>query len=246
MIANKLVLVVDDDQEIRELLEEYLTKQGFQVVTAEDGVAMKREMTISEPDLILLDIMLPGEDGFELCQHVRKTSDVPIIMLTAVSDEMDQIVGLELGADDYIAKPFSPRQLMARMKAVMRRVKSSGPQPDISQQALPKAFLFDRWRLDTASQMLQDIQTQRSYEMTNSDYALLLLFLSRPNEVLDRDTIFYATRGRDAQPSERAVDVQLSRLRQRLGDKGRQQRLIKTVRGNGYLFNADVSYETKD
>ncbi|MCM0148704.1 response regulator [Photobacterium galatheae] len=245
MIANKLVLVVDDDQEIRELLDEYLTKQGFQVVTAEDGIAMKREMTISEPDLILLDIMLPGEDGFSLCQHVRKTSDVPIIMLTAVSDEMDQIVGLELGADDYIAKPFSPRQLMARIKALMRRVKPSEA-PQEPSQSLPKAFLFDHWRLETASQTLEDINTQRRYEMTNSDYAVLLLFLSRPNEVLDRDTIFYATRGRDAQPSERAVDVQLSRLRQRLGDKGRQQRLIKTVRGNGYLFNAEVSYEAKD
>ncbi|NAW65767.1 response regulator [Photobacterium halotolerans] len=243
MVADKSVLVVDDDQEIRELLGEYLGKQGFRVVTAEDGVAMKRELTISEPDLILLDIMLPGEDGFTLCQHVRKTSAVPIIMLTAVSDEMDQIVGLELGADDYIAKPFSPRQLMARIKALLRRVQPTESNQPVN-PSLPKAFLFDHWRLDTAAQSLQDTQTQRTYEMTNSDYALLLLFLSRPNEVLDRDTIFFATRGRDAPPSERAVDVQLSRLRQRLGDKGRQQRLIKTVRGNGYLFNADVTYET--
>lgn len=128
MSTTKKVLVVDDDQDIRELLDEYLTKAGFNVTTAAEGEEMKRRLAMGYPDLILLDVMMPGDDGFTLCQYIRKTSDVPIIMLTAVSDEMDQIIGLELGADDYIAKPFSPRQLMARIKALLRRVKPTEAQ----------------------------------------------------------------------------------------------------------------------
>ncbi|ENX3945850.1 TPA: response regulator [Photobacterium damselae] len=241
MSQGKKVLVVDDDQEIRELLDEYLTKSGFHVVTAAEGEEMKRKLAAGEPDLILLDVMMPGDDGFTLCQHIRKTSDVPIIMLTAVSDEMDQIIGLELGADDYIAKPFSPRQLMARIKALLRRVK-----PTETQQvpATPKFIRFANWRLDTSTHTLYNLEKGHEHELTGGDYALLMLFLSRPNEILDRDTISYATRGREVQASERGVDVALSRLRQRLGDKGRTQRLIKTSRGNGYIFTADVSYES--
>lgn len=240
MSISKTVLVVDDDQDIRELLDEYLTKAGFTVSTAAEGEEMKRRLAMGYPDLILLDVMMPGDDGFTLCQYIRKTSDVPIIMLTAVSDEMDQIIGLELGADDYIAKPFSPRQLMARIKALLRRVK-----PTEAQQipAAPKSIYFANWRLDTAAQRLYDVDKGKDYELTGSDFALLMLFLTRPNEVLDRDTISFATRGREATPSARSIDVQLSRLRQRLGDKGTQQRLIKTIRGNGYAFNAEVTYE---
>ncbi|UTV30586.1 response regulator [Photobacterium atrarenae] len=241
MSASKKVLVVDDDQEIRELLDEYLTKAGFTVITAAEGEEMKRRLALGYPDLILLDVMMPGDDGFTLCQHIRKTSDVPIIMLTAVSDEMDQIIGLEIGADDYIAKPFSPRQLMARIKALLRRVKPTEAQQAPS--AAPKAIRFANWRLETASHRLFDLEKGKEYELSGSDFALLMLFLTRPNEVLDRDTISYATRGREAHPAERGIDVQLSRLRQRLGDKGTQQRLIKTIRGNGYAFNAEVTYE---
>ncbi|MDX1302999.1 response regulator [Photobacterium sp.] len=240
MIANKKVLVVDDDQEIRELLDEYLTKAGFDVTTAAEGEEMKRRLLMGYPDLILLDVMMPGDDGFTLCQHIRKTSDVPIIMLTAVSDEMDQIIGLELGADDYIAKPFSPRQLMARIKALMRRVRPT----EIQQPAaVPKVIRFSHWRLETLSHRLYDLEKNEDYELSGSDFSLLMLFLTRPNEILDRDTISCVTRGREALPLERGIDVQLSRLRQRLGDKGKQPRLIKTMRGNGYIFTADVTYE---
>ncbi|CAG23756.1 MULTISPECIES: response regulator [Photobacterium] len=241
MIANKKVLVVDDDQEIRELLDEYLTKSGFTVTTAAEGEEMKRRLAGGYPDLILMDVMMPGDDGFTLCQYIRKTSDVPIIMLTAVSDEMDQIIGLELGADDYIAKPFSPRQLMARIKALLRRVK-----PTVTQKMpeTPKSILFSHWRLETASHRLYDLEKGKDYELTGSDFSLLMLFLSRPNEILDRDTISCATRGREALPSERGIDVQLSRLRQRLGDKGKTQRIIKTSRGNGYIFIPEVKYES--
>lgn len=240
MCVAKKVLVVDDDHEICALLDEYLTKNGFDVATAAEGEEMKRHLAGGYPDLILLDVMMPGDDGFTLCQYIRKSSDVPIIMLTAVSDEMDQIIGLEIGADDYIAKPFSPRQLLARIKALLRRTK-----PTDSQQmtTVPKSIRFANWRLDTTAQRLFDINQNQTFELTCGDYALLMLFLSRPNEILDRDTISHATRGRDALPSERSIDVALSRLRHRLGDKGRTQRLIKTSRGNGYIFTADVSYE---
>lgn len=240
MSISKTVLVVDDDQDIRELLDEYLTKAGFSVTTASEGEDMKRRLAMGYPDLILLDVMMPGDDGFTLCQYIRKTSDVPIIMLTAVSDEMDQIIGLELGADDYIAKPFSPRQLMARIKALLRRANPTEAQ---QMPTTPKVIRFAQWRLDTAAQRLRDQVKDKEYDLSGSDFALLMLFLARPNEVLDRDTISFATRGREATPSARSIDVQLSRLRQRLGDTGSQQRLIKTIRGNGYSFNADVIYE---
>ena len=240
MGATKTVLVVDDDQEIRELLDEYLTKNGFEVITAAGGEEMKRRLAAGYPDLILLDVMMQGDDGFTLCQYIRKSSNVPIIMLTAVSDEMDQIIGLEIGADDYIAKPFSPRQLLARIKALLRRIKPT------ESQSLPteaKFIRFSNWRLDTTTHCLFDLDKKQDFELTGGDYSLLMLFLSRPQEILDRDTISYATRGRDTLPSERGIDVALSRLRQRLGDKGRTQRLIRTSRGNGYIFTADVVYE---
>ncbi|KDM93333.1 response regulator [Photobacterium galatheae] len=242
-MSTKTILVVDDDVEIRELLQAYLTKSGFTVLTAEDGMAMKQCLEISKPELILLDVMMPGDDGFTLCQFVRKTSEVPIIMLTAVSDELDQILGLEIGADDYIAKPFSPRQLLARIKALLRRtrpvVQEEYPQP----AALPRTIRFGHWRLETLSHRLYNLQTEQDFELTSGDFSLLMLFLSRPNEVLDRDTISNATRGRESLPSERGIDVQLSRLRQRLGDSGKQPKFIKTMRGNGYIFTAPVTYE---
>ena len=241
MQGSTHILVVDDDSEIRELLEEYLSKSGFRVSSVEDGIALEKHIeSEGYPDLMLLDVMLPGDDGFTLCQKVRKHSNVPIIMLTAVSDETDQIIGLEIGADDYIAKPFSPRQLMARIKALLRRVHVVEDKPS---DALPKHILFGDWRLDTLAHRLMHQETEKEFDLSGSDFSMLMLFLNRPNEVLDRDTISFATRGREALPFERGIDVQLSRLRQRLGDKGTQQRLIKTSRGNGYSFNAEVTYE---
>lgn len=235
------ILVVDDDHEIRDLLDKYLTKSGYHVSVAEDGEAMYAHLQAhGYPTLILLDVMLPGDDGFELCQQVRKTSNVPIIMLTAVSDETDQIIGLEIGADDYIAKPFNPRQLIARIKAVLRRTQF---EEEGHIDKLPKAINFGVWHLDTLAHGLINQETNEQFELSGSDFALLMLFLSRPNEVLDRDTISCATRGREALPFERGIDVQLSRLRSRLGDNGKQHQYIKTMRGNGYIFTAPVSYE---
>lgn len=235
------ILVVDDDQEIRELLEEYLTKSGFFVSSVSDGVELAQAIEVNGyPDLILLDVMLPGEDGFTLCQKVRKHSNVPIIMLTAVSDETDQIIGLEIGADDYIAKPFSPRQLMARIKALLRRVQASDEKPS---DALPKLITFGDWQLDTLAHRIINLENNDEHDLSGSDFSLLMLFLSRPNEVLDRDTISFATRGREALPFERGIDVQLSRLRQRLGDSGKYPHYIKTMRGNGYILAVPVSIE---
>ncbi len=236
------VLVVDDDQEICELLQEYLTTQGYVVNTVNDGEQMYRHIEQYDyPDLILLDVMLPGEDGFSLCQAVRRTSSTPIIMLTAVSDDTDQIIGLEIGADDYLAKPFNPRHLSARIKAVLRRVKGAQEGQEVSLTAKP--IRFGDWRLDTLSHRITHQETQQSHDLSGSDFSLLMLFLQKPNQILDRDTISFATRGREALPFERGIDVQLSRLRQRLGVSDKYPNYIKTMRGNGYLLSVPVSYE---
>lgn len=236
---QKRVLVVDDDLDIRELLQEYLSKAGYDVTTAQHGKEMKAKLAVRYPDLILLDVMLPGDDGFTLCKYVRQDSKVPIIMLTAVSDETDQIIGLELGADDYIAKPFSPRQLLARIRALLRRTQ----QLQESTPSKSKCIRFSHWRLDPHSQRLNHQVTGQEVEMTSADHSLLMLFIENPQILLDRNAISNATRGRDTLPQERGIDVQVSRLRQRLKDNGRHTTIIKTVRGNGYMFIADITYE---
>lgn len=236
--TNKRILVVDDDQEIRELLDEYLSKMGYTVVLASEGEEMKQRLLEGEPDLILLDVMMPGEDGFTLCQYVRKTSNVPIMMLTAVSEETDQIVGLELGADDYVAKPFSPRQLTARIKALLRRT-----QVVEAPQSKPQVLKFANWQLHVQSHTLKNLDTGEESELSGKDFTLLMLFLEHPNEILDRDSISQVMKGRDALPMERGIDVQLSRLRNRLGDSGKSPKLIKTMRGDGYILAADVTHE---
>lgn len=240
MAKGKSLLIVDDDQEIRELLKEYLTRAGFEVTTACDGVDMYQQMTQVSPDLIILDIMMPGDDGFSLCQQLRRKSQVPIMMLTAASDEADRVIGLELGADDYIAKPFSPRELMARIKALLRRAefRQNEPEPLIAGRKIH----FANWSLDTRTQFLAN-DDGMTIDLTGSDFILLHLFLQHPGQILDRDTISDVTRGRESLPMERGIDVQISRLRQKLGDNGKGPRIIKTIRGSGYMLIADVRYE---
>ncbi|HET8802411.1 MAG TPA: response regulator transcription factor [Marinobacter sp.] len=228
------LLVVDDDAAIRELLHEHLSRVGYSVRTAADGDAMRRQLEAACADLIVLDVMMPGDDGFTLCREIREHSRVPIIMLTASSDETDRVVGLELGADDYLAKPFSARELQARVKALLRRAR-------FTRADNPRYVLFDRWRLDTLAHELVSEAGERA-SLSGADFALLQLFLSHPNEVLDRDTISGVTRGRESMPLDRVVDVAVSRLRQRLGDQGRDPKLIKTVRGSGYLLAATVTH----
>ncbi|MFC4259232.1 response regulator [Marinobacter lacisalsi] len=232
--AKASILVVDDDLAIRQLLQEHLSRVGYDVMTAADGDEMRQSLAQSRVDLIVLDVMLPGDDGFTLCREIREHSQVPIIMLTASSDETDRVVGLEIGADDYLAKPFSARELQARVKALLRR-------SSFTRAENPRFVRFDGWRLDTLAHELIS-EEGNTIALSGADFALLQLFLAHPNEVLDRDTISGVTRGRESMPLDRVVDVAVSRLRQRLGDQGRKPRLIKTVRGAGYLLAATVTH----
>ncbi|RJG09082.1 DNA-binding response regulator [Pseudomonas cavernicola] len=235
--AGKSILLVDDDQEIRELLQTYLSRAGFQVRTVADGAGFRQAMGEYAADLVILDVMLPDEDGFSLCRWVRehqRLAQVPIIMLTASSDEADRVIGLELGADDYLGKPFSPRELQARIKALLRRVGFG------QERAVVEVLAFDEWRLDMISHRLFHIDGEEVI-LSGADFALLKLFLDHPQQILDRDTIANATRGREVMPLERIVDMAVSRLRQRLRDTGKAPGLIRTVRGAGYLLAAQVT-----
>lgn len=231
----KRILIVDDDQEIRELLESYLSKNGYAVQALEDGSRLLQALQAEPPtDLIVLDLMMPGDDGFSLCRQVRAESTTPIIMLTASAEETDRIVGLEMGADDYVAKPFNPRELLARIKAVLRRSGSIG-----GSVAKGRFLQFADWRLDTINRDLIDANGV-VLPLSGADYNLLLLFLEHPNQVLSRDDLLGLTRGREASPYDRSIDVQLSRLRQRLGEDAKEPRIIKTVRGAGYVLAVEV------
>ena len=235
--ARKQVLVVDDDKDIRDLLATYLTKNNFDVIKAEDGIEMDFLLEANQPDLIILDIMMPGDDGFVLCQRIRQTSNVPIIMLTANSDEMDRILGLEIGADDYIAKPFSPRELLARIKALLRRTGFMNIEPVEAEKV--RFYQFSNWVFDVSKQQLTD-PDKKPVSLTGGDALLLMLFLESCNEPISRDQICQSLHGRNAFSNERGIDVHLSRLRQCLGDDAKCPTMIKTVRGKGYLFIADV------
>jgi DNA-binding response OmpR family regulator len=222
-------------------LQEYFTQSGYQVDTVSNGDELHQyRQEHSEPNIILLDVMMPGEDGFALCQSIRKNSNVPIIMLTAVSNEMDQIVGLEIGADDYVAKPFNPRQLMARVKALLRRTQVEKTSEG---SALPRTIRFGEWCLDTLSHRLSHQSESEPQVLSGNEFTLLMLFLTHPNQVLDRDTISQSLHGREALPFERGLDVQLSRLRQRLGKSEQHPQYIKTLRGNGYMLTTPVAVE---
>ena len=230
------ILVVDDDNEIRSLLHEYLQKQGYRVTAVADGKGLRAAVDTSHPDLIILDLMLPGEDGLTLCRDLRAKSEIPIIMLTARGDETDRIVGLELGADDYIAKPFSPRELLARIKSVLRRARALPENLKTDESGL---FRFSGWTLDAATRNLTSPQGV-VVALSGTDFRLLKIFVDHPNRVLTRDQLIDLMLSRDAGPYDRAIDVQVSRLRQRLGEDAKEPAIIKTVRGQGYVFAAHV------
>ncbi|GAB6040955.1 response regulator [Endothiovibrio diazotrophicus] len=230
------ILVVDDDPQLRQLLEEYLSGNGFRVSGARDGRAMWRALESTRVDLVILDLMLPGEDGLTLCRNLRARSEVPIIMLTARGEETDRIVGLEMGADDYLAKPFNPRELLARIKVILRRVRVQGETTPLSGL---REVRFEGWTLEVTARHLIDPQGV-VVSLSGGDYRLLELFLERPNRVLKRDLLIELLQGKEALPDDRAVDVQVSRLRRRLRDDASEPRFIKTIRGEGYLFAAKV------
>ncbi len=230
------LLIVDDDREIRDLLARFLKKHEYRVDTAADGQAMARLLENGRYDLVVLDLMLPGEDGLTLCRRLRATSDLPIIMLTAIGEETDRIVGLEMGADDYLAKPFNPRELLARIKAVLRR---AGGAPRPGGDAAVQGFTFDGWRLDLTKRELYSSDGVLM-PLTAGEFDLLVALVEHPNRVLSRDQLLDLTKGRSAGPFDRAVDVQISRLRRKIEPDPKEPSVIKTVRGGGYLFAASV------
>ncbi len=233
------ILIVDDDADIRTLLGEYLRKNGCQASVAADGRSMWNVLSRSKVDLIVLDLMLPGDDGLTLCRKLRSQADTPVIMLTARDEETDRIVGLEMGADDYLAKPFNPRELLARIKSVLRRVRSL---PRSLGDEDVQAVAFAGWRLDTVARHLVSpggVVTS----LSGAEYQLLRIFLSRPNRVLSRDQLMVLSKGREAEPFDRSIDLQVSRLRHRLNDGPADPQIIKTVRGEGYVLTVPVEVE---
>jgi two-component system OmpR family response regulator len=230
------LLIVDDDREIRGLLAQYLEKHEFRTTAVPDGKEMRRVLERSHVDLLVLDLMLPGEDGLSLCRELRGRSQLPIIMLTARGEDVDRIVGLELGADDYLAKPFNPRELLGRIKAVLRR--SAHAPRDPSPEAV-RAFTFAGWRLDTITRTLTDAEG-KEVALSGAEYRLLAVLLAAGNRVLTRAQLTELLRGRDADPFDRSIDVRISRLRQILGDDARAPQIIKTVYGEGYVVGVSV------
>ena len=233
------ILVVDDDAEIRNLLGEYLRKNGYIATLAADGKDMKAALKKTSIDLIVLDLMLPGDDGLVLCRNLRVTSNIPIIMLTACGDETDRIVGLEMGADDYLAKPFNPRELLARIRSVLRRTHVL-----LEKYAAEDAqFIhFAGWKLDNVARHLI-AEDGLVVALSGAEYRLLKVFIEHPNRVLNRDQLLDLTQRPDAEPFDRSIDVQISRLRQRLRDDAKEPAIIKTVRGEGYVLAVPVEID---
>ncbi|MGI9277788.1 MAG: response regulator [Endozoicomonas sp.] len=242
MTGSCPVFIVDDDDAIRDLLASYLKKNGFTVQTAPDGETFLQQFRdwCSEGNhnaMVILDIMMPGMDGFAVCRELRTFSKVPVIMLTAVSDDTDRIIGLELGADDYLAKPFNPRELLARIKAILRRSEPRAEQP----RSGGRYCLFNGFCLDMTTRQLSGPDGEPR-ALTGADYNLLMLFVQHAGEVLNREQIAEATRKRGSDPLDRFIDVHVSRLRQCLGENARSPEIIKTVRGTGYLMATEVVY----
>src|SRR3990167_79157 len=242
-VAKSHVLIVDDDPQIGELLSDYLEKHGYRVSLARDGWEMHRMMSRANIDLVVLDVMLPGEDGISLCRQLRETSEVPIIMLSAAGEEADRVIGLEVGADDYLAKPFSPRELLARIKALSRR--STGKlatQRQSSHIAKMPDIRFQEWILDQNRRRLI-APDGIVMPLSSGEYELLLAFLENPHRTLTRDQLLDLTRGRESMPFDRTIDVQVARLRKKIEKAPKNPEIIVTMRGGGYQFNATVSSE---
>lgn len=235
MSAQPHILVVDDSRDIRDLLVRYLQSHGYRATAADGAAAARRVLKTSAIDLAVLDVMMPGEDGLSLCRSLRSEHDLPVIMLTARGDEVDRIVGLEMGADDYIGKPFNPRELLARIGAVLRRANS------LPRKARPndsKRIRFEKWVLDTAQRELMT-NDGVAVPLSAGEFRLLVAFLERPKISLTRDQLLDLTQGRTADPFDRSIDNAVSRLRRKIEDDPKNPRLIKTVWAGGYVFTGE-------
>jgi two-component system, OmpR family, response regulator len=229
------ILIVEDDPEISRLVADFMRREGFEVACAVDGRAMDAVLARLRPDILILDLMLPGEDGLSICRRMRASDTFPILMLTAKSDEIDRVVGLEMGADDYLVKPFGPRELLARVRAILRRANGAAMKP------VARRYAFDRFVVDLDSRSVELAEAdQAPPQFTSAEFDLLGCFVLRPRRVLTRDQILDWTRGRSAEPFDRTVDMLISRLRKKLDTASPGSNLITTVRNGGYLFTASV------
>ncbi len=236
------IITVDDDPSIRALVVEYLSEYGYRVTAVATGAEMRRVFAEDPPALIVLDVKMPGEDGFAIARGVRQTSDVPIIMLTGQAHEVDRVLGLELGADDYLVKPFSPRELLARIKAIMRRYEPR-PEPDVTgarRDVDIRTYRFCGWELAIGSRRLKSPDGKR-IDLTNGEFALLVTFLKAPRHVLSRDQLLEGSRLHD-DVYDRSIDVQILRLRRKIEADPNEPKLIRTERGAGYYFDAEVAF----
>ena len=232
------LLVVDDDPEIRRLLKEYLQKNQFRVEVADDGLQMFAALDRRPFDLIVLDLMMPGEDGLSLLRRLRVNSNIPVVMLTAMGEETDRILGLEMGADDYLPKPFNPRELLARIKSVLRRVETLPGSADHSESTQAR---FLGWSLDFQQRHLTSADGV-VIPLSGGEFRLLRVFVEHSGRVLSRDQLLEFTQGRESNPFDRSVDVLVGRLRKRLMEEPKNPLILHTVRGEGYLFSADVEF----
>lgn len=236
------VLIVDDDSRIRASLTRFLTDNGLRISQASDGDSMRKTLDKAKIDLVLLDIMLPGEDGLSLCRKLRGERNTPVVLLTAVSGDTDKIIGLELGADDYICKPFNPRELLARVRAVLRR---TGDASERDAHSGSGRFEFEGWCLDAKKRVLTS-PLGALVDLTTGEFDMLQVFVEHPQEVLTRDQLLDFTRGRSSVVFDRSMDVQVSRLRRKIETDPQNPALIKTVRSGGYLFSAAVTEREAD
>ena len=240
MDTQNKILIVDDDREIRSLLADYLDSNGYSTVTAADGYAMATALNANKIDLIVLDLNLPGDDGLTLCRNLRAHSAMPVIMLTARSEALDRIIGLEMGADDYLSKPFEPRELLARIRSVLRRANSPTM---IGAHDTVQKLKFGDWTLDVTARHLLNPQGL-VIALSGAEFRMLEIFLEHPNRVLNGDQLLNIMHGRDADPFDRSIDIQISRLRQKLGEDARSPQIIKTVRNGGYVLSVSVLKES--
>ncbi len=229
------LLIVDDEASIRDPLGKYLERQGFRVTEADDAAAGRSALIAYDIDLVCLDIMIPGEDGLSLCRHIAASGGPPVILLTAKSEETDRIVGLEIGADDYVVKPFSPRELVARIKVILRRVEAGVR----NMRSEGDSFAFAGWTLKTSEQALYDAGGVL-VTLSSGEYRMLEALVERAGQVLNRDQLLDLTKGREAGPFDRAIDNQISRLRRKIEQDAKDPQIIKTIWGGGYRFSVEV------